>query len=96
MFIVSISYRVELSAVDAHIPEHVAFLEKYYASGHFIASGRKEPRTGGVIIANAESRQVIEQILAEDPFAKAGIADYDITEFLPTKMAEGFERFMKE
>lgn len=95
MFIVSISYRVELSAVDAYIPAHVEFLEKHYASGHFIASGRKEPRTGGIIIANAENRHAIEQILAKDPFAKAGIADYDVTEFLPTKMAEGFERFIK-
>ena len=30
---------------------HVAFLKKHYASGHFLVSGRKIPRDGGIIIA---------------------------------------------
>ena len=54
MFIVSITYKAELAEVDFWILDHQVFLDKYYASGHFLASGKKEPRTGGVILVNAE------------------------------------------
>lgn len=91
MFVVSITYTVELSEVDPHINAHIIFLEKYYATGNFIASGRKLPRTGGVILAQAESKIALESILQEDPLAKANIAQYEITEFIPTKVAEGLE-----
>ena len=42
---------------------HVRFLEKYYASGHFLVSGRKIPRDGGVILAVGEDRDEIEAII---------------------------------
>jgi uncharacterized protein YciI len=86
MFVVSIIYIVDLSDVDQHIEAHIAYLDKYYAAGNFIVSGRKEPRTGGVILARAESKMALDNILQEDPFAKAGIARYEVTEFIPTKM----------
>ena len=94
MFVVSITYTVDLSEVDPHIAAHIAYLETYYAAGNFIASGRKQPRTGGVILAQAESKTALEKILQEDPFAKANIAHYEITEFIPTKTAEGFEQLI--
>jgi uncharacterized protein YciI len=91
VYVVSLSYKVDLSEVDNHIKEHVAFLEKYYEKGNFIASGRKVPRTGGVILAQAESKESLMTILQEDPFFKANIANYEIIEFAPTKVAQGFE-----
>ena len=91
MFVVSLTYKVELSEVDKHINDHVAYLETYYAKGNFIASGRKVPRTGGVILAQAESKEVLNAILQEDPFFKADVANYEITEFVPSKVAQGFE-----
>jgi uncharacterized protein YciI len=36
----------------------------------------------------------LEAILANDPFNKAGIAEYDIMEFIPSMVAEGFEKLM--
>lgn len=40
-----------------------------------------------------ESKEVLETILARDPFHKNGIADYDITEFIFSMVAPGFEVF---
>lgn len=91
VYVVSLSYKVDLSEVDNYIDEHVAFLEKYYEKGSFIASGRKVPRTGGVILAQAESKEALMAILEEDPFFKADLAKYEIIEFVPTKVAHGFE-----
>jgi hypothetical protein len=34
-------------------------------------------------------------ILAKDPFNKAGIAEYEITEFIPGMVAEGYEILQK-
>ncbi|OCA69863.1 GTP cyclohydrolase [Chryseobacterium contaminans] len=96
MFIVSLTYKVSIENVECHIPEHNIFLQKYYDSGLFIASGRKEPRTGGIIVCNASSKNEIEHIITEDPFHIHQVADYDITEFIPTKCNENFKIFIKD
>jgi len=91
MFIVSITYKTQLSEVDKYIDEHISYLEKYYALGKFIASGRKVPRTGGIILVNAANMNELDLILKEDPFNSANVADYEVTEFVPTMAATGFE-----
>ena len=74
--------------IDAHMRAHVAFLKKYYAAGNFLVSGRQVPRTGGIIIALADSREQIESIMAEDPFCKHGLADVRIIEFRASQQAD--------
>lgn len=53
MFVLELSYTAPLEAVDALLPDHVAWLDGLYEQGVFLASGRKEPREGGVILAVA-------------------------------------------
>ena len=84
MYIVSLHYTAALEAIDALIPEHVRWLEAAYADGLFLASGRKVPRSGGIIFARAMPRAELEQRLAQDPFSRHGVADYSITEFVPS------------
>ncbi|WP_026971107.1 YciI family protein [Aliagarivorans marinus] len=91
MFVISLDYIVDLERVEPLIDEHLAFLDRYYSQGVFVASGRKEPRTGGVILANKVSRAELEALIKEDPFYREKVADYQITEFLATKVGEGFE-----
>ena len=85
MYIVSLNYIKEVSEVEKYLEEHVKFLEKYYEMEKFICSGRKNPRTGGVILLNVESLAEVEKIILEDPFNANEIAEYEITEFFPTK-----------
>jgi uncharacterized protein YciI len=84
MFVILLNYKKSLAEVDRFVAEHREFLYRYYASGHFLLSGRKEPRDGGVILAQADSRTEIELILRNDPFHREQIANYDIVEFVPT------------
>lgn len=95
MFIISLTYKTSLENVEHFIREHNDFLEKYYNSGHLITSGRKEPRTGGIILADAHSKEEIQDIIKEDPFYSNDIADYEITEFIPSKYNEHFKSFIK-
>ncbi|MBB5192349.1 uncharacterized protein YciI [Silvimonas terrae] len=87
-FVLLLEYVRSMEEIDALIPAHIAFLEKHYASGVFLLSGRQEPRTGGVILARASSRDAIEAIAMDDPFAIAGAARYRVIEFLPTRAAQ--------
>lgn len=91
MFIISLDYQVSLEDVDRFIPEHVDFLNKQYVKGHFILSGRKEPRTGGVIISTLTDRNELNKILAQDPFHREGLARYEVTEIVPTKASEALQ-----
>lgn len=96
MFIISLHYVVPLEQLDAHMTEHVKFLNTYYKQNVFLTSGRKVPRTGGIIIAQAESKEQLETIMAEDPFCKHGLAEITITEFLNSQMHPAFKKMMKE
>lgn len=89
MFIVLLEYLKPLSEVDRFVAEHRAYLKTHYDAGHFLLSGRREPRTGGVIIARAATRAELEAILAADPFWREGIARHDIVEFVPSMAGAG-------
>ncbi|OZG75009.1 hypothetical protein BTA51_01000 [Hahella sp. CCB-MM4] len=91
MFVISIEYTVGLERVEPLIEEHMSFLDKYYRQGLFVVSGRKKPRTGGVIIVKNTSRSEVEALIKEDPFHREGVAEYIITEFMSTRVGEGFE-----
>ena len=94
MFIISLTYKKPIEEVERFISNHRVFLEKYYGLNKFVCSGRKNPRTGGVILATGVSEIEINEIVKEDPFYVNGIADYEIVEFIPTKYDKRFEAFV--
>ncbi|MFF1493235.1 YciI family protein [Streptomyces sp. NPDC058304] len=85
MFVMELTYTAPVEAVEEEMDAHIAWLDGYYASGVFLASGRKVPRDGGIVLAARVSRGEIERIAAEDPFTLAGVCEYRITEFIATK-----------
>jgi uncharacterized protein YciI len=91
MFVIELIYKAPLADIDASMAAHVVFLEKYYAAGNFLMSGRQIPRTGGIIIATAESRERIEAIMREDPFCDRGLADFRVIEFRASQRAEDIQ-----
>jgi uncharacterized protein YciI len=88
MFIIELVYKADLNRIDKHMAAHVKFLKKYYAAGHFLISGRKIPRDGGIIVAVGDSRERIEAIAAEDPFVAHGLADVRVIEFRASQRAD--------
>lgn len=91
MFIISLNYKKPLSEVDAYLPAHVEYLKSQYSTGHVLLSGRKNPRTGGIILSSVKAREALETIIKQDPFYRHQIADYEIIEFSPTMAAAGLE-----
>jgi uncharacterized protein YciI len=94
MFVIELTYKVDLAEIDAHMAAHVKFLKKYYASGNFLVSGRKIPRDGGIILAVGTSRKQIETIIQEDPFHARGLADFRIIEFRASQRADDIHKRM--
>ena len=92
MFVIELVYKAPLTQIDRHMAAHVKFLKKYYASGHFLVSGRKVPRDGGIIIAVGASRDEIQAIIQQDPFCSHGLADFRIIEFRASQRADDINR----
>ena len=88
MFVIELTYKADLSEIDAHMRAHMAFLKKHYAAGTFLVSGRKIPRDGGIILAVGPSREEIEAIVREDPFHALGLADFRVIEFRASQRAD--------
>jgi uncharacterized protein YciI len=87
MFLIELTYKVPLATIDAHMKAHVVFLNKHYTAGHFLVSGRKIPRDGGIILAVGKSRDQIQTIVEEDPFVREGLAEFRIVEFRASQRA---------
>lgn len=95
MFIIQLTYIKPLSEVDQVLEDHKQFLTKHYEEGVFLLSGRRHPRTGGIILATAENKAEIDKIIEEDPFYRHRLADYFITEFRPTMANEALQSLLK-
>ncbi len=87
MFVIELLYKVDLAQIDAHMKAHIAWLDKHYAAGTFVVSGRKVPRDGGIILALGHDRERLEAIVREDPFVTSGLADYKLVEFNASQRA---------
>ncbi len=76
---------VDLALIDDALDAHVEWLDEHYRSGLFLASGRREPRTGGVILASG-TRQRLARAVVTDPFGLRGLAQHTVIEFHPSKL----------
>ncbi len=95
MYIINISYKSPLTVVDQYIDEHIQYLNKQYKLGNFIASGRKVPRTGGIILSKIDTKEKLQAIIEEDPFKINDVADYELIEFIPSKTSDELKFLME-
>lgn len=94
MVIAILTYKKGLAEVEKFLEEHRAYLDKYYSTAKFVASGAQNPRTGGVILMNV-TKDEAQLLIKEDPFFSNDIAEYELIEFSPTKYYPGAEQFLK-
>jgi uncharacterized protein YciI len=95
MFIIDLNYIAPLEELDKHMFDHVKYLQKYYEENLFLASGRKVPRTGGIILCIAESEKEVNKIISEDPFYKLKLAEFKVTEFLASQSHPDLKGLLK-
>ena len=83
LFAVLIHYIRPLPEVDAIRAAHIAHIESAAARGIMVAWARRDPPSGGVLIASAPDRATLDAVLAEDPYVKAGVATPEVVSFRP-------------
>ncbi|MFE4175621.1 YciI family protein [Streptomyces sp. NPDC056909] len=96
MFVLELTYTAPLDQVDALRDAHMDWLNTGYDSGVFLASGRKNPQDGGVILAVGDDRAEIERLTAADPFTAGGVCTYRITEFTVTKTVPALDAYRRQ
>lgn len=88
MFVIELTYKADLAKIDAQMKAHMAFVNKQYADGVFVLSGRKIPREGGIILAVGKTREEVEALMREDPFVKHDLAAVRVIEFRTSQRAK--------
>ncbi len=76
-----VRYRKPLEEVLVHIDAHRAFLRGLKAKGVLLGSGALDPRYGGALLLRVPDGDVnaaLDRIRDEDPFTRAGVAQYEI------------------
>jgi uncharacterized protein YciI len=91
MFVLLLTYTKPLTEVDSLMRAHVAWLDGQYAAGRFLVSGRRIPRTGGVILARGDDRAEIEALAATDPFVRCGVATCEVIQFRASQTAAALD-----
>jgi len=92
-YVVEITYCVPLSRIEETVAAHRAHLQSGYEQGLLLASGPQIPRTGGILLARAPSREVLEDFIARDPYRLQELADYRLIEFQPVKQQSWAENW---
>lgn len=90
MFIVTLSYIRPLDEVDFFARAHGDWLEAGFAQGLFVAAGRKNPRDGEVVLARGLDLEGLQALLKLDPLVEHGVAEVEITAFVPERTAPAF------
>ncbi|MCI5763167.1 YciI family protein [Actinobacillus porcinus] len=96
MYLIDISLKNESLSEEEQAKQldaHRAWFAKYFQQGNFLLLGPYlDKERAGVIIAQTESREQLESILAEDVYYP-NLADYQIREFKAAMVAEKIQQF---
>jgi uncharacterized protein YciI len=91
MFLLLGRYTAPADQVEPHRDAHVAWVQEHTEAGHFIAGALQTDGAGGLIVARTTSRPDIERWVADDPFIRNGVFEYDIREYEVAFTAPGLE-----
>lgn len=84
LFVCVSRYTRPTEEVDVRRPAHLEWLERQYAEGRMLASGRQSPPVGGVLVLRADDQAAVEALLATDPYVLHDLAEYHVTAFEQT------------
>ena len=88
MYLINVTVDVGLLSEKYHA-QHVNFLNTQFENKVFLIFGRNQSRkNSGLIIAQAQSKDELEQVIQLDPYVIHQCAVYEIEVFSPQKIAE--------
>jgi uncharacterized protein YciI len=80
MLLLIVSYIKPPAQVEPYIKAHGEWVAHHLKEGNFLFAGPKKSGLGGAIGAKSLDKPALLQILAEDPYVKADVAEYQIVD----------------
>jgi uncharacterized protein YciI len=90
-----VRYRKAFEQVEKVLAEHRAYLKGLQDQGLLLASGPLDPRSGGALLLRVpddSADAALDRIRDEDPFTRAGLAQYELMPWNPVFGREGLDR----
>jgi uncharacterized protein YciI len=84
LYVAVSEYQVPTDEIDPHLDEHREWALEQYVSGRMLASGRRTPPVGGVLVFRAQSQSDAERFVSTDPFVGRGFTAYTVYAFAAT------------
>lgn len=94
-FLIEITYTASPEKIADILPAHRQFLQSGYEQGLLLMSGPMLPKTGGVVIARAQTLDDIQTFFKYDPYLANQAATYRFVEFDPVKRQTFLEDWVK-
>jgi uncharacterized protein YciI len=93
MFLLLCNYTKPIEDVDKALVAHREYLKEKTRSGELLVAGRREPRSGGILITTHKTMLEATKFVENDPFMIQGVAEFQILEWTPTVKMESMEKF---
>ncbi len=95
LFVCKVNYIKQFSEVEKFLPQHREYLKKWYDSNNLLASGPRNPKDGGLIIARFKNKQDAIEFANNDPYCLNNVAEYEIIEFEAVLHAKYLDEFLQ-
>ena len=92
-FIINLQFTQPFDTFGDVVPAHRAFLQAGYDQGLLLMSGPKQDKTGGIIVARAESEPRLRELMNQDPYLIHGLAHHEFIPFSAAKRAPLIEEW---
>ena len=93
-FMIQLQFTQPFDTFADIVPAHRAFLQTGYDQRMLLMSGPKQDKTGGIIIARAESESRLREFMAQDPYLTHGLATHEFIPFAAAKRAPQIEAWV--
>ena len=94
MFLIELTF-TDLNKITPELTQvHRDYLAKEYETNQLLFGGRKEPRTGGLLISDHKDETRVRALMDSDPFVESGVAKYKITEFIPVMASDEYRHLL--
>jgi uncharacterized protein YciI len=88
IYVAILTYLRPIEEIEAKLDAHIDWLKQGYAEGAFMASGRRLPRTGGIILCRGRSLEDVEDRLSRDPLHRHRLSSFTVLPFAPSMADE--------
>ena len=83
------TYLQSPDVIEQTRPAHLEFLKDEIAAGRLLLAGRQDDGSGGMLITSDIDAADADDMIARDPYTRAGVANYERTSFNAAFRAAG-------